>query len=541
LLQPFQSDGTFHPIAAGRGLRRKAIRSAVATVTGSAGQFVVGMGTVVILARLLTPSDFGIVTMVTTFSLLLRSVGLNGFTELIMQREEVTDVLASNLFWINLGIGIILAVLFAGSGRLLASLFHTSSVVRVAQGMSLTIVIASTGYIHTGLLQRAMHFRTTAIINFVGQALQFGVSVVLAIAGWHYWALVWGSVVQTATLSVGAWLACRWIPSAPKRCQGTASGLKFAANVYSHYAFWYFTRNTDNFLVGWRFGDRALGFYKKAFDLFVLPQTQMMSPMNAVVVSTLSRVSGDREQFQRYFLRAVSVLALFGMGIGADFALVGSDIIRFLLGPGWEESGRIFALFGPGIGVMLLYYTHGWIHLSIGRPDRWFRWGLVEFVFTASLFLLGLHWGSYGIALAWTVSYFLLMLPGFKYAGKPIGLGIGPIFITIWKFFIASLVAGLATAAIVSALHYSSAADTARGALIRMVVVSLLFFTLYLASVIAFHNGHKPISETIGLIRELLPEGTARQTLPQPSTLKNSWPNDKPSAVAPEGTAEAVS
>ena len=95
---PFQSNGTFHPIATGRGLRQSAVRGAGAAITGSAGNFVVGMGSVVILARLLTPSDFGIVTMVTTFSLLLRSFGLNGFTELIMQREEITDSLASNLF-----------------------------------------------------------------------------------------------------------------------------------------------------------------------------------------------------------------------------------------------------------------------------------------------------------------------------------------------------------------------------------------------------------------------------------------------------------
>jgi O-antigen/teichoic acid export membrane protein len=469
---------------------------------------------VVILARLLTPSDFGIVTMVTTFSLLLCSFGLNGFTELIMQREEVTDSLASNLFWINLSIGIVLTLAFASSGQLLADLFHNSAVVRVTQGMSLTIVVASTRYIHTGLLQRAMHFRTTAIINFFGQLLQFAVSVILAVAGWHYWALVWGSVAQNAFLAAGAWLACRWIPSAPSRVPGIGTELKFALTVYSHYAFWYFTRNTDNLLVGWRFGDLGLGFYKKAYDLFVLPQTQLTAPMNAVVVSTLSRVNQDRERFQRYFLRAVSVLALLGMGIGADFALVGSDIIRFLLGPGWEESGRIFALFGPGIGVMLLYYTHGWIHLSIGRAERWFRWGLIEFVFTASLFLLGLHWGPSGIALAWTTSYFVLMFPAFKYAGKPIGLGIGPIFTTIWKFFAASVIAGIGTALIVRLMHYSSAAAIARDALVRIVSVSVVFFALYLAGVVAFHKGPKPLSETVGLIRELLPERTVRGAMP---------------------------
>ena len=291
---------------------------------------------------------------------------------------------------------------------------------------------------------------------------------------------------------------CRWMPSRPGRASGTGSGLKFAMNVYSHFAFSYLTRNTDNLLVGWRFGARALGFYKKAYDLFVLPETQLLAPLSAVVVSTLSRVSRDREQFQRYFLRTISVLALVGMGIGADFALVGKDLIRFLFGPGWEEAGRIFALFGPGIGVMLLYNTHGWVHLSIGRPERWFRWGLMEFVCTASLFLLALRWGPSGIALAWTISFFLLMFPGFWYAGKPIGLGIGPIFAVIWKFFAASVVAGVGTALIIRAIPHFATTSGAPGAFVRMVSVSLVFFGLYIGGVIALHQGLKPLSETVG-------------------------------------------
>jgi PST family polysaccharide transporter len=196
------------------------------------------------------------------------------------------------------------------------------------------------------------------------------------------------------------------------------------------------------------------------------------------------------------------------MGIGADFALVGQDIIRFLFGPGWEEAGRIFALFGPGIGVMLLYNTHGWIHLSIGRPERWFRWGLMEFVCTVTLFLLALRWGPSGIAFAWTASYFLLMFPGFWYAGKPIGLGIGPVFAVIWKFFAASVGAGCGTALIVRAIPDFAATFGAPGAFVRMVSVSLIFSGLYLGGVIALHQGLKPLSETVSLLRDLLPERT---------------------------------
>jgi O-antigen/teichoic acid export membrane protein len=513
-LKPFQSDGSFQTVPTGKGLRHSAVRGAGAAIAGSAANFVAQIGAVVILARLLTPADFGIVTMVTTFSLLLRSFGLNGFTELIMQREELTESLASNLFWINLGVGTLLTFTFAGSGRLLALFFNTASVVQVTRAMSLTIGVGCLGYVHTGLLQRAMHFRTTALISFTGQVLYVIVSIALAIAGWHYWALVWGSVMQTAVVAVGSLLVCRWIPSLPSRASGTASGFTFAMNVYSHFAFSYLTRNTDNILVGWRFGDRALGFYKKAYDLFVLPETQLLAPLSAVVVGTLSRVNRDREQFQRCFLRAISVLAFLGMGIGAYFALVGSDIIQFLFGPGWEEAGRIFALFGPGIGVMLLYNTHGWIHLSIGRPERWFRWGLLEFLCTATLFLLTLRWGPSGIAFAWTASYFLLMFPGFWYAGKPIELGIGSIFGVIWKFFAASLASGCATILILRSTPYSAVPVGAAGALLRMVSVFLIFVGLYLCGVILLHRGLAPLSETVGLLRDLLPMNKVTSTFP---------------------------
>jgi PST family polysaccharide transporter len=513
-VKPFDASGNFHPVATGAGLRRSAIRGAGAAITGQAGSFLLGIGSVVVLARLLTPADFGVVTMVTTFSLLFRSFGVNGFSELIMQREGLTDALTTNLFWIEVGIGLLLTVAFAASGRLLAMLYHNSPVAEVAEGLSLTIGIGCLGWIHLGLLQRAMCFRAAAIINFLGVLVYVIVAIVLAVMGWHYWALVWGSVAQAVVTAAGAWLVCRWVPGWPGRVTGTGSGVKFATSVYAHFAFNYSTRNTDNLLVGWRFGARELGFYKKAYDLFVLPESQLLPPLSAVVVTTLSRVVNDRDQFRRYFLRVVSILALVGMAVGADFALVGREIIRVLLGPGWGQAGRIFALFGPGIGVAMLYNTHGWVHLSIGRPDRWFRWGLMEFGCTLGLFLLTLRWGPEGIALAWTMSYFILFFPGVWYAGRPVGLGIGPICAVIWKFVMASAAAGGAAWLIFRAVPAAAMGAGASGALLRGVSVSALFLALYCAGIAILHKGVRPITDAAALAGELLPDSIRQRLIP---------------------------
>lgn len=512
MVKPFDSNDNFDLAVKGGALRRTAVRGAGAAIAGQAANFVLSIGSVIILARLLSPADFGVVTMVTTFGLLFRSFGFVGFTELIVQLDDVTDALASNFFWIELGVGAILTLVFAGSGSLMALFYHNEKVASVALGMSPMIILGCLGWIHLGLVQRAMQFRTAALINFAGQTAYVVSSIVLALAGFHYWALVWGIIAQSATSTVGAWLVCRWIPSWPSRASGTRSGLKFAVSVYSHYAFNYLTRNTDNLLVGWRFGAGMLGFYKKAYDLFVLPESQLLAPLSNVVVTTLSRIREDRQQFQRVFLGAISVLALLGMGIGADFALVGKDIIRLLLGPGWDEAGRIFVLFGPGIGAMLLYETHGWIHLSIGRPERWFFWGLIEFACTASLFLLALRWGPSGIAFAWTASFFLLMFPGFWYAGRPIGLGLGSILAAIWKSFFASVVAACATVVILGAMPHPAMTFGAPIALLRIVFISSIFCGLYVGSLIVLHRGLKPIHETVDLFRELLPDRTPRRT-----------------------------
>jgi PST family polysaccharide transporter len=115
-----------------------------------------------------------------------------------------------------------------------------------------------------------------------------------------------------------------------------------------------FTKNLDKLLVGWRFGALSLGDYKKAYDLFLLPTSQLLSPMSAVVISILSRLCQNKAGDNRQFLAGPSVPALVGMGIGADLTLVGKDVICLLLGPQWEMAARIFTYFGPGVGLMVL-------------------------------------------------------------------------------------------------------------------------------------------------------------------------------------------
>lgn len=508
-MKPFDASGAFLPPTDRGELRGLAVRSAGVMVFAQVVTFTVQMVATVVLARLLTPGDFGVVAMVTTFSLLLARVGQLGFPEAVLQRDEIDRFLASNLFWINVGVGVLLTIGFAAAGSLLAKFYGDPRVAHAAIATSLTIFLTSTSVLHTALLQRALSFSAVSAIDIVGRIVSVAVSIFLGSAGWGYWALIAGLVAAPLVGSIGAWTVCRWIPSLPRRAAGTGSAVRFAMHVYGRATVDYMSHNMDNLLVGWRFGSGPLGFYKKAYEVFVLPANQLLSAY-PVGVSTLSRLVRDRVQYRRCFLGGIAVLALVGMGVGADLTLVGQDLVRLLLGPQWEEAGRIFTFFGAGIGVTLIYRTHGLIHLSIGTTGRFFRWGIIDFTVTALLFLLALPWGPVGIAIAWTASAWILLIPAFWYAGKPIQFEVAPILAAIWKYILASLLAACACAAIIRGTPFLASAFGPAGILARIVATSLLFGVLYTGAVILLHGGLAPIYQFAGLLREMAHRADSR-------------------------------
>lgn len=504
-MKPFNENGNFSPVGHGGELRRHAVRSAGVTVFSQGVVFAAQMAATIVLARLLVPADFGVVTMVTTFSLLVMSFGQNGYAEAIMQREEIDRALATNLFWINVGAGTVLTAVFAGAGSLMAKFYGDPRVAAVAVGMSLTIFFNSLSVVHLALLKRALRFSVTSANDIIAGVISVVLSIFLAARGWGYWSLVAGAVSRLMSQSIGAWILCRWIPGLPRKADGTASVVRFALNVYGRYSFNYFTRNTDNLLVGWRFGSTSLGFYKKAYDLFLLPANQLLAPVSDVVLSTLSRLEKGSAEYRRYFMKGLSILAFVGMAAGALLTLEGKDLIRIILGAKWEPAGQIFTFFGPGIGIMMIYITSGLVHLSIGRPDRWFRWVVIEFAVTVALFGVGLHWGPVGVAAAWTLSFWLLTLPAFWYAGEPIHMGVGPVITAVWKYVAASLVAGFATFGILRAATTLALASGAAGALLRLLLASVAFSVLYAGVIILLHGSAEPLYGFARLVPDMLP------------------------------------
>ncbi|MCD6356668.1 MAG: lipopolysaccharide biosynthesis protein, partial [Anaerolineaceae bacterium] len=467
------------------------------------------IGTIV-LARLLIPDDFGLVAMVTVFSAILIEFGILRLTDATIQREKINHKQISTLFWINFILCTALALLLMVLSPVIAGFYKEPRLQSITIAISLGFVFTGLSTQHLALLQRNMEFHKFAANQIFATTISTVVAIILALQGWKYWAIVARQITLPMVIAAGAWLLCRWRPGLPSSNSGVWPMLKFGLNNLGNYTTSYLTRSLDKLLLGWQYGAQALGHYDRAYQLFVMPVNQLTYPLTSVAVATLSRLCNEPERYRTYYLKAVSMIAFVGMGLSMILTLIGNDFILLLLGPQWTKAGRIFTVFGPGIGIMLVYGTHGWLHLSLGRPDRWFRWGIFALIITALLFVIGLPFGPLGVAVAYTVSFYVLIGPGLWYAGSPIELKVSAILSVTWKYFLAALISGLLSWYILYNFEFTSNAFSNSSLLLRLFISSALCTSIYLLFVIVIYQNTKPISQFISILGDVLPNAVTR-------------------------------
>lgn len=487
------------------GLKGKAMRGAGVAIFASGLSFFVHIFSTVILARLLTPNDFGLIAMVTAFSLLIQNFGVNGFSEAIIQKADINHKLISTLFWFNALCSGILTLMFMLMAPVIAWFYDTPQLNSITICIALSIIAAGMTTIHMAILRRNMQFYLTSVISMIAMLIGISIAIILAWMGWGYWALVVNIIMQPLTTAVCGWIFCRWRPGRPGSIKEIMPILIFAIHTYGNFTLNYFSRNIDKLLIGWRYGAQTLGYYKKAFDLFALPLGQLISPIHNVALAALSRLTSDPDKYSRYYLNTLTTIAFIGMPLSAILTLTGKDIILLVLGPQWTKAGEVFCYFGASIGIMLIQSTQGWLHLSLGRPDRWFRWSIIECFIITCFFIISLPFGIEGVAISYSLSFYLLVVPCLWYAGRPIKLDIMSLIESIWRYFAASLASGFLSFVILYKLNFVASQFTHLYVFIRIVSAATLCLTLYLILITLFYQSFSPIKNFFSTAYQMLP------------------------------------
>lgn len=486
-------------------LRAKALRGASATIIAQVLNFIITMTGTMILARLLSPDDFGLIAMVLIFSLLLQNFGFNGFTELIIQRREINHQQISTLFWINFCINLCLSLAFIAFSPIIAWFYDEPRLIKIITLIAASILFSGLSTQHLALLQRNMQFHRTSVNSVVASFTSVLIAILLASNGWGYWALAMKWVLLPLMTTLGAWILCRWRPGLPSRNVKIWPMIKFALNTYGNFVIDYFGRNIDKLLLGKFYGTHPLGYYDRAYQLSNMLPNQLVHPMSNIAVAALSRVTDNPEKYHKSYLEVISLLAFISMPLSAILTITGSDLVLLLLGPQWNTAGKLFQIFGISLGIKMIYSTHGWLHLSLGKPDRWLRWSIIALIVTVFCFLIGINFGLVGMTIAYSVSFYFLIGPGLWYAGKPIQLGFLKIISTIWRYCLSAFLSGLTCHVVLHSLHSTSAIFQSLHVLYRIFIASLLVLSLYSLLTIAIFNSTKPIKQFFLVLKEMLP------------------------------------
>lgn len=401
----------------------RALRGGTVMLAAQVVRFVLRLGAMVVLSRLLPPCDFGLVAMVTAitgFAALFQDLGLSTAT---VQQPDLQPRQVSTLFWMNCAAGAMLGVLTAVSAPLIAAMYGDPRLVEITVALAGTFVIAGVGVQHLAILNRQMRFTALAAIALGALLLGTAVSVLLALLGLGYWALVAMPLVTTGATTVAAWVVQPWRPSRPGGAEGLGGLLRFGGGLIGFKAVNYVARNADKVLLGLRWGTAPLGLYSRAYQMLLMPLSQIVSPLTSVALSTLSKLRSEPDRFSRSYLSALTAVQWITCPIVAALAACGEELFGLLLGQAWVEAGGIFRLLAPAAVIQPLYSSVGWVLLSLGQAGRMLRLSLVVTPVLVGAAILALPYGPRGVALATSSAMVLVIVPWslfYSYSQTPV-------------------------------------------------------------------------------------------------------------------------
>ncbi len=372
----------------------------------------------VALARLLTPDDFGLIAMVmavTTFILLFKDIGLSQAT---VQQKGITHEQINTLFWVNVSFSFIVMIITMLIASFVADFYGDERLKSVTIVFALGLAFSGFSVQHQALLRRQMKFKALSIIDVASMGFGVLTAITFAFLGFGYWALVILSLTTSLITLVGVCVGCTWRPSRPKFNLDAMPMLKFGGYMTAYGFVNYFARNVDNILIGWKYGTEALGNYSRAYSLLLLPIGQITAPLSAVAVPALSRLREDDIRYCNFYFKIIKVIAYLTMPLIVFMCVFSKEIVFIVLGEQWGGAANIFMYLSFAAFWQPIASSAGWIYVSLNKPKNMLYWGLFSTAIMGFFFIAGLPYGAEGVAIGYSISMWLLIIPLFIYAFK---------------------------------------------------------------------------------------------------------------------------
>jgi PST family polysaccharide transporter len=485
-------------------LGRLAVRGGVVSVASQYGNGALQVIAAIVFARLLTPEDFGlvaIVTVLTSFAPLLIDFGLGDATT---QRTKITHGEVSSLFWLSSAIGLAVTISIAVCSPLIVRMYHEPRLQSIALCYSITFVLAGISGQHIALLRRTMQFALVAKVQILSTLVGLVLAIITAVCGYGYYALVVRPIVSVGCVAIGAWSMCPWRPGLPVFDRAVWSMVRFGLHVVTFSVTYSLARAADRIGLGLFYRPTVVGYYQNAITIYDNSIFSALIMLHNVGSAALSKLRSCPAELQQRYEAALSAVAFFMMPAAVILSVTAQDLTIILLGERWRASGFLLSIISLRGVFEVIDGSQGWLHLSLGRADRWKNWGIIFAAVQVVAVLAGLPFGAEGVAVAAVVTSLLICLPAISYAGRPAGIG-------------ASLVVRAVGAQVLSAIVTAAAGHFLQAvafgqlpSLLRMPLSVAFCIATYLFIAVGVFRVTAPIELAGRLVRDHLPATALR-------------------------------
>lgn len=398
----------------------------------------------VVLARLLTPLDYGLLGMVfvfTGFAAIFVDMGLGSA---LIQKKNLEESHINTVFFMNMAAGTLLTLIMFLLAPFIAEFYSNPKLKLITQVLSLNFFLGSLSTVQRALISKSLAFKKLSQVDISTNLISGVISILMAYLGYGVWSLVFQNLLGRILSSIIIWKLSPWSPK-PQFSQTAFKQLfGYSGNLIGFEMLNYWVRNLDNLLIGRYVGTGALGIYTRAYSLMLLPISQITSVISRVMFPALSALQDDLPKVKNIYLKTINIIAFVSFPMMIGLFVVADHFILAVYGSKWHSVVPILEMLCFVGLIQSVTTTIGWIFNSQGKTNVQFRWAIFSSIFRCTSFAIGIRWGVEGVAAVYLLGTLLLAVPSLMLAGRIIHLSLKEILSSLFPTFLIAALMGAA-------------------------------------------------------------------------------------------------
>lgn len=362
------------------------------------------MAVAIIVARLLTPEDYGLAALALVFSSLVLVFSDLALGAALVQRKTITEDDRSTAFWVTVGAGVLFTVLGVALSGPMSDLYGQPRTQPLFAALSVSFLLSSLGATQQALLLREMNFRRLEGLTVVGAFAAAPVAIALAAAGAGPWAIIAQSIAIAGITSALMWRASSWRPQLRFSKKSLRDLWSFSSFLVGHRLLFYVNQNADNFIIGRWVGAAAVGAYAIAYNVMLAPAARIGAPLQRVLAPTFSRMQDEPARIAEAWARVVRMIGALAVPALGGIIVVADEFVATLLGDKWAPVAPIIQVLA-WVGILQALQSINVDVLMARDKTRWiFRYTLGYTALHVTAFAIGVQWGVMGVAVGFAIT-----------------------------------------------------------------------------------------------------------------------------------------